>query len=343
MNNRRKQCEAGKKNQRMNRVIAVMTLVLALLVTRLVCLEKEGGQAAGETAAMMTAAAGRENIAEAGEGTELSAAETAGETVYPTGHYTEWYPDMYVSKEVVDSKANPEEGDRPDEGADGSAAEKYAGSGEEENGTGNTGGKIAYLTFDDGPSCVTGEILDTLAQENIKATFFILGSTMDEEGEEMLKRMAQEGHTIGIHTYSHEYEEIYQSVESFLADFHKVYEQVVELTGVKPTLFRFPWGSYNEYCKGIKEELIKEMERRGFTYYDWNVSAEDSVGTPTEQSIIKNIKKDYTKYNQPVILMHDSMNNQLTARMLPNIIQMIRESGYGFDTLDHREPCQFSW
>lgn len=203
--------------------------------------------------------------------------------------------------------------------------------------------KIAYLTFDDGPSGVTESILNTLDQEGIKGTFFVLGSTMTEEGEENLKRMAQEGHTIGIHTYSHEYKEIYASVESFLEDFHKVYEQVVELTGVQPTIFRFPWGSYNKYCKDMKAELVAEMERRGFTYYDWNVSAEDSVGKPTAQSILKNVKKDLTKYTKPVILMHDSMNNKLTAQTLPDIISLVKQNGYAFDTLDHREPCQFSY
>jgi len=83
------------------------------------------------------------------------------------------------------------------------------------------------------------------------------------------------------------------------------------------------------------------MERRGFTYYDWNVSADDSIGTPTSYSIKKNIAKDLEKHNYPVILMHDSVINDLTAKTLPQIIDMIKDKGYEFDTLDHRKPCQF--
>lgn len=245
-------------------------------------------------------------------GTDQSEEEDENSSAMEQGsRYADLYPDMYVTQL-----------DPPEMAAD---------------------DKIAYLTFDDGPSDVTGNILDTLDKEGIKGTFFILGSTMTKEGEENLKRMAEEGHTIGIHTYSHEYKDIYASVEGFLEDFHKVYEQVVELTGVKPTIFRFPWGSYNKYCKNMKAELVAEMERRGFTYYDWNVSAEDSVGKPTSQSIIKNVKKDLTKYTKPVILMHDSMNNKLTAQTLPDIISLVKQNGYTFDTLDHREPCQFSY
>lgn len=201
--------------------------------------------------------------------------------------------------------------------------------------------KIAYLTFDDGPSFVTTQILDILDERGIKATFFILGSTITDEGEECLKRMVEDGHTIGIHTYSHKQKVIYSSVESYLEDFYQVYQQVYDITGQKVNIFRFPWGSYNSYSKKIKDDLIKEMERRGFTYYDWNVSAEDSVGKPTAYSIKHNILKDIERYQSPVILMHDASVNKLTARTLPDILDAITELGYEFGTLDDREPCQF--
>ena len=290
--------------------IALMVLVLALLVIRLFLYDLEEGTK--EEPVLLW-----HNEQELAVMAELENREAApvytvnDRSVETNSEYAELYPDMYVTAVTP--------GDR-----------------EEEE-------KIAYLTFDDGPSSITGEILDTLQDEGMKGTFFILGSTMTKEGEENLKRMAREGHTIGIHTYSHQYKEIYASVESFLDDFNKVYEQITELTGVKPAIFRFPWGSYNEYCKDIRDEIVDELERRGFTYYDWNVSAEDSVGTPTAESIMKNIQKYYIKYNQPVILMHDSGTNALTAQILPDVIRMIRESGYAFDTLDHREPCQFGY
>ena len=203
--------------------------------------------------------------------------------------------------------------------------------------------KVAYLTFDDGPSENTLKILKILEEKNAVATFFVLGSTMTKDGEEALIEMTEIGCKIGIHTYSHKKSKIYSSVENFLEDFYTVYTQIYEITGEKVNIFRFPWGSYNSYSKAIKKDLVKEMERRGFTYYDWNVSAEDSVGKPTENSIMRNIMKDVIKYKQPVILMHDSSVNDLTVKMLPKIIDKLIELGYTFDTLDHRKPCQFCY
>lgn len=205
------------------------------------------------------------------------------------------------------------------------------------------GKKIAYLTFDDGPSKNTFRILDILEEADIKATFFIVGSVIDEEGEVCLKRMMNEGHTIGIHTYSHVCSEIYCSVERYLEDFNKVYRQIHEITGERVNIYRFPWGSNNGYSLGIKDALISEMERRGFTCYDWNVDANDSVGRPTEYSIKKNIRKDIKGQDHPVILLHDSSVNDLTVRTLPGILGMITDMGYEFDTLDKREPYKFEW
>lgn len=201
--------------------------------------------------------------------------------------------------------------------------------------------KMAYLTFDDGPSYNTSKILKVLKEYNVKATFFILGSTITEEGKECLKTMAEEGHAIGIHTYSHKPENIYSSVEAFLDDFYLDYQLIYETTGVKPNIFRFPWGSVNTYNRSIRSDLIKEMERRGFTYYDWNVDSKDSVGNPDENKITRNIAKDLSKYNNPIILLHDASVNKRTVKTLPLIIEKIKEEGFDFDTLDHREPFQF--
>lgn len=203
--------------------------------------------------------------------------------------------------------------------------------------------KIAYLTFDDGPSLNTFEILDILQENNIKATFFIVGKTITDEGEDALRRMKNEGHAIGIHTYSHACSEIYCSVERFLKDFNMVYEQIYEITGERANIYRFPWGSNNGYSKNIKDALMEEMERRGFLCYDWNVDANDSVGKPTEYSIRRNIEKDLKNQDHPIILLHDSSVNKLTVRMLPGIIRMLQDKGYEFDTLEHREPYQFNW
>ncbi len=201
--------------------------------------------------------------------------------------------------------------------------------------------KTAYLTFDDGPSSITGDILNILDEYDVKATFFILGCTMTEDGADFLKTMVDQGHTIGIHTYSHNRKKIYASVESFLDDFYQDYKLIYEVTGRKVNIFRFPWGSCNSYNKPIMKEIITEMERRGFTYYDWNVSAEDSIGKPTKQKIEKNIMKDLVRFNDPIILLHDASVNKITAKTLPDIIELILDNGYGFSTLDKREPYQF--
>jgi peptidoglycan/xylan/chitin deacetylase (PgdA/CDA1 family) len=203
--------------------------------------------------------------------------------------------------------------------------------------------KIAYLTFDDGPSENTFKVLDILEEKDIKATFFIVGSAIKKKNEDSLTRMLHEGHTIGIHTYSHMCNEIYCSVERFLDDFNTVYQQIYDITGERVNIYRFPWGSNNGYSKNIKDALMDEMERRGFTCYDWNVDTNDSVGKPSAYSILRNIRRDIKNQDQPIILMHDSSINDLSVQILPDVIKLLEELGYEFDTLDNREPYQFNW
>lgn len=203
--------------------------------------------------------------------------------------------------------------------------------------------KIAYISFDDGPSANTFEILDILEDMNVNATFFIVGSAITKEGEEALRRMTNEGHTIGIHTYSHLCDKMYCSLERFLDEYNMVYEQIYDITGKRASIYRMPWGSNNGYSRGIKDTLLDEMERRGFACYDWNVDSNDSVGRPTAYSIRRNVEKDLEAHNFPIVLMHDSGINKLTVQILPEIIKMIKDKGYEFDTLDNREPYQFDW
>lgn len=203
--------------------------------------------------------------------------------------------------------------------------------------------KVAYLTFDDGPSEVTEMVLKVLDEKRIKATFFLIGNEITKEREELVKRMVKEGHTIGVHTYCHKKDIIYRSSDAYVEDAMQTADRIYEVTGKTPTVYRFPWGSVNGYLENICDDTINKMEEKGYTYYDWNVSAEDSVGTPSEYSILHNIEKDFKKYTEPVILMHDSAINKLTAQTLPQIIEMLEKEGYVFDTLENRsEPCQYS-
>lgn len=196
--------------------------------------------------------------------------------------------------------------------------------------------KVAYLTFDDGPSVLTEEVLEILEKENIRATFFLIGSQITAEEEELLKKMVEKGHLLGIHTYSHKSNEIYGSADAYIEDAKKTAQRIYEVTGERPTIYRFPWGSKNCYVSGICDKIIEGMTEEGYEYFDWNVSAEDSIGTPTKASILKNIKKDFEKYKEPVILMHDSAINKATVEALPFIIEMLKEEGYAFGTLDER-------
>ena len=205
--------------------------------------------------------------------------------------------------------------------------------------------KICYLTFDDGPSENTLKVLEILDKNQIKATFFVIGEEIElsDKNKEILKEISDHGHMIALHTYSHDYKKIYASVDAFLADYEKVFNLIEEITGQRPYIYRFPGGSYNSTVKRIRRDIIAEMERRGFIYYDWNVSGEDSVGTPTLNSIMRNVKKDLTRYQLPVVLLHDGQPNKTTAKALSSLIEMITEKGYDFGRLDDRFPCQFRW
>ena len=136
--------------------------------------------------------------------------------------------------------------------------------------------KSVYLTFDDGPSERTDEILEILDRYGIHATFFVVGQS-DEEDLQRMRNIVAAGHTLAIHSFSHEYREIYSSVEAFLEDFNQIYCLIVETTGVKPQIFRFPGGSINGYNQLLYHEILSEMLRRGFVYFDWNLSNGDAT------------------------------------------------------------------
>ena len=201
--------------------------------------------------------------------------------------------------------------------------------------------KTVYLTFDDGPSMRTVEILDILKEYNIKATFFILSDQKDSS-RDIVKRIFDEGHSIGVHSASHDYTAIYKSVNSFLADFEECYKYIEDITNEKPIIFRFPGGSVNSYNKDICKELVAEMTRRGFTYFDWNVSSDDAVKGYTQESIYTNVIEGCKKNAVSVVLMHDSAPKKDTVAALKQIIPELLKQGYTFDKLDETaQPTVF--
>lgn len=135
--------------------------------------------------------------------------------------------------------------------------------------------KTMYLTFDDGPFVEnTGRVLDILEKRGIKATFFLVGEYV-ERNPDMARRIVEEGHSIGIHCYRHDYETLYASTDSYIADFERAHQLVLEVTGVDCKMFRFPGGSINSYNQEVKDGIIQEMTERGYIYYDWNASLEE--------------------------------------------------------------------
>lgn len=183
-------------------------------------------------------------------------------------------------------------------------------------------GKKVYLTFDDGPSIYTDEILDILAEYNIKATFFVIGKS-DENSKRLYKRIVEEGHTLGMHSYSHVYKKIYNSVEDFDKDFTKLWKLLYDTTGYKPTIFRFPGGSDNSVNKK-KKEIIKYLKKKNIIYYDWNVVNGDATGvTYTKEQLIDNVLKDVAKKKNCIVLMHDSQAKKTTVESLPELIETL--------------------
>ena len=168
---------------------------------------------------------------------------------------------------------------------------------------------VVYLTFDDGPSCLTQQYLDILKKHDIPATFFLIGQQVVEMPE-VVERELKEGHEVGVHTYTHESCDIYQSCEAYYEDVHKVKDLLEEKFRYQPKLWRFPWGSANCYIRSYKEEIVERLHEEKMEFADWNVSAEDSVGHPGVESILANVKKDAFRVQDPVVLMHDSGSNR---------------------------------
>ena len=188
-------------------------------------------------------------------------------------------------------------------------------------------GKKVYFTFDDGPSSNTDQILDILKDYDVKATFFVVGKT-DERSVKAYQRIVEEGHTLAMHSYSHRYDEIYESKEAFARDLNSLQEYLYETTGVWPRIYRFPGGSSNTVSKVDMQELIEYLTDIGITYFDWNVASGDAVSrTLPAETIVNNCLSGIEKQKESVILMHDASNKGTTIEALPRIIEAIQEQG----------------
>lgn len=180
-----------------------------------------------------------------------------------------------------------------------------------------------YLTFDDGPSVHTNEILDILKAYDVKATFFVLGKE-GEGSKQALKRIVAEGHTLAMHSYSHQYDSIYSSREAFAEDFQKIQDYIFQVTGVTSKIYRFPGGSSNTVTNIDIHEFIDYLEEQNTVYFDWNISSGDAAKISlSAETIADNATRGIENRQTSVILFHDAAGRESTVEALPIIIERI--------------------
>jgi len=196
-------------------------------------------------------------------------------------------------------------------------------------------GKVIYLTFDDGPGKYTDKLLDVLAKYNVKVTFFVVGTDYPS----IMKRIAEEGHAIGVHSYTHRLKLIYQSEDHFFTDMEQMQELIVKYTGKRTNLLRFPGGSSNrlsDYNPGIMSRLSKSVVERGYYYFDWNVDSCDASRADTPEEVFQYVKEGCEGREKSVVLQHDIKDYSVDA--VEMILKWGLENGYTFLPLDPSAP-----
>ncbi|GFZ96101.1 hypothetical protein GCM10008018_48180 [Paenibacillus marchantiophytorum] len=199
--------------------------------------------------------------------------------------------------------------------------------------------KIAYLTFDDGPSASTRKILHILKTFGARATFFVIG-TETSEGKSLYREIAADGHALGNHTYSHDYNRIYKSPEAFMKDVRKLDRLLEETVGYRPDILRFPGGSNNHLSRkaggrDVMSKVTAEVRDEGYQYFDWNVSSTDAAAPVQERDmIIDSVLSASRGKKRIIVLMHDNTYKTTTVEALPIVIRKLQAAGFHFDTLN---------
>lgn len=204
---------------------------------------------------------------------------------------------------------------------------------------------VICLTFDDGPSSVTPEVLDVLKENNIKATFFILDYS--EQSKSMIQRIIDEGHTLAIHGMSHDYSKIYASAEATLENFTSLQKKIKKDFNYDVKYVRFPGGASNtisrNYCEGVMTEAVKKVQEESLEYYDWNVDADDAGSARTPSEIYNNFVDGILPGVENIVLMHDGEGHMPTAKALQEIINYAKENGYVFTAIsENTTPAKHS-
>lgn len=184
-----------------------------------------------------------------------------------------------------------------------------------------------YLTFDDGPSSNTAQILDVLKEYGVKATFFVIGKE-DEESKGLYRRIVAEGHTLAMHSFTHKYNTLYSSMEAFEDDFSRIQNYLYEVTGQECLFYRFPGGSSNHVSNKNMKEFISYLNDQQITYFDWNVSSGDATSQAYKpEELVENVMSDVVKYKTSVVLMHDSVTKTSTVKALKPMIEALNDMG----------------
>ncbi len=194
--------------------------------------------------------------------------------------------------------------------------------------------KIIYLTFDDGPSVVTDKILDILKEYDVKATFFIIGNQI-EGFEPTIKRIQDEGHNIGLHSYTHNFKTIYSSRKKFITEMKKCQDELYDITGVRYNVIRFPGGS----TKRLSEEFLDQLHSEKFKIYDWNAYMSDGLNYKTSPHKLYKEATSTTVSKYPIVLlMHCDYTHKNTCIALPDIIKYYKNLGFEFKIITEETP-----
>ena len=195
-----------------------------------------------------------------------------------------------------------------------------------------------YLTFDDGPSANTDDILRILKENNVLATFFVVGKT-DEKSLERYKRIVSEGHTLALHSYTHDFSQIYASLDNFKKDYYAISDLIYNTTGVRSKYYRFPGGSSNSVSAIDMQNPVDFLKKEGVKYFDWNVMSGDAVRVPpSAKELYNNVITGVYNTKNAVVLMHDLPEKISTVEALPKIIKKLKKENYLMLPIDDSTP-----
>ena len=308
--------EQQRRRKRINlyKKIIIITIILIILLPTLLCvilfyrlnsLQKDFSELKAQIKASEQVAQAEPSSKSTGQSVSLNNNETSPAPVKPTESKKATEDETVLETEPTESAMDDSEDVR----------QQVADALEE-------GRKVVYLTFDDGPCENTENLLDVLDSYDVKATFFVNGH---QGFDEALCRIVNEGHTLALHTYTHEYEHVYKDVESFREEIVTLQDYLEDTTGFRPNIFRFPGGSSNSMTLVPVSVYIDYLYENNLVYFDWNVSSGDGGPDLSATQVYNNVMNGIAKNDVSVVLMHDATYRMTTFEAVPMIIESLQE------------------